>query len=552
MEDLVESVINYFSSKGIKVISNNSCFEVSGYAGEQEYSFVCSLGDNFPYVMPSIILNKNAKDLLSGRPHRFVENELCTYPRDVVFPNVFRPDRIIIEIIEKAVSIISNDNTDADEASFVDEFKAYWEGHIESNETEYLFVEDLSRCQRLSCYKNIKDVFVAESSDKVIEIAKKSLKYKDDPESIYFALLLPINSLAVALAATTQREWYNVIKEHSNDLAQYSSFLRTNKRNEALIIFTSYSNNGWISCGFKHSLLGDRPSFEKGHTPVPLVLAGLEGDRTIKRVSVRECSQTRLFTRGSIGQLFPLSKVGIIGCGSLGSHLVDALADCGLSQFSLFDYERLSVDNIARHLCGYYYVDMYKTHATQFHLGLKNPNVSCECYQENIHTVLESSIELLNKCDAIFVTTADISIDAHIISSLSQCSLKRPVFIMWLEPYAIAAHVIVLQRPQDIFDELYDGQLIYKYTVLQNSGNYQKRDAGCQASYVPYSALQVDMFICNFLDNLFSTNIFMTKSNYRFCWLGSYGIAQKFNLEINSPYRDLQWNTLYSEIISDV
>lgn len=551
MEDLAESVIEYFTGKGIKITYQNTCFEVSAFAGEQEYTFVCSFDDDFPYVLPKIQLGAAAKRLLAGRPHVFIGGYLCTYGSDVVFPNFYRPDMIIIETIEKAISIISNANEEKDKEAFNDEFKAYWEGNIQSELRVDLFVDDLSVFRVLYCLNSEKIILAAESSDKVVSIAKNALKYDENHKDIFVAILIPIDSLHDAMSATSQRNWLEIIKNHSSAYDQYCFFLRRNLKKEFLVIFTFELEHGWIPCGFKHSVLGDHPSFENGTTPVSLVLMSTEGDKAIERIKVRDCSQNRLFSRGGIGQLFPISKVAIVGCGSLGSHLASLLADCGINQFSLYDYESLSVDNIARHLCGYFHEGSLKTSATGFYLRLKNPNISCDSTDLNIHSVLRSSIDLLNSCDAIFITTADISIDAHIISCLCERTIFKPVIIMWLEPFAIAAHVIVLQKPQDIFAELYDGQFNYKYAVLQHADNYQKRDSGCQATYVQYSSLHVEMFVCAFLDYLFSNNIFLTNSNYRFFWLGSYGIAEKFNLEINDQYKDLQWSTLYCETISD-
>lgn len=551
MEDLAESVIEYFDGKGIKITYQNSSFEISAFVGEQEYTFVCSIDDDFPYVLPKIRLGEAAKQLLSGRPHVFVGGFLCTFGSDVVFPNYYRPDMIIIETIEKAISIICDANREKDEEAFIDEFKSYWEGNIQDEPKVDLFVDDLSVFQILYCLNTVKEILVAESSEKVIKIAKSALKYDEDHKEIFTAILIPIDSINEAMSASSQKNWFDIIKTHSYAYDQYCCFLRNNTKQAFLVIFTFEVEHNWIPCGFKHSALGDHPSFENGTTPVSLVLMGSEGDKIIKRIKVRDCSQNRLFSRGGIGHLFPISKVAIVGCGSLGSHLANLLADCGIKQFSLFDYESLSVDNVARHLCGYFHVGSAKTSAIYFYLKLKNPNISCDCTDVNIHTVLRSSIDLLNECDAIFITTADIAIDAHTISCLCERTIIKPLIIMWLEPYAIAAHVIVLQKPQDIFAELYDGQFNYKYSVLQHADDYQKRDSGCQATYVQYSSLHVEMFVCAFLDYLFLNNIFLTNSNYRFFWLGSNGIAEKFNLEINDQYKDLQWNTLYCETISD-
>lgn len=65
--------------------------------------------------------------------------------------------------------------------------------------------------------------------------------------------------------------------------------------------------------------------------------------------------------------------------------------------------------------------------------------------------------------------------------------LESPLILMWLEPYGLAGHVLVLNKPQDVFQDMFDDELSFRNRVVLNPGDFYEREAGCQSTYVPYS-----------------------------------------------------------------
>jgi molybdopterin/thiamine biosynthesis adenylyltransferase len=74
--------------------------------------------------------------------------------------------------------------------------------------------------------------------------------------------------------------------------------------------------------------------------------------------------------------------VSIVGCGSFGSALADMLVRAGLGKLKLIDPERLSVENLGRHVLTGKDIGRAKAEALADHLRQINPELEVEARQE--------------------------------------------------------------------------------------------------------------------------------------------------------------------------
>ena len=102
-----------------------------------------------------------------------------------------------------------------------------------------------------------------------------------------------------------------------------------------------------------------------------------------------------------------------------------------------------------------------------------------------------------------------------LIEQLEKNNIKVPKFILWLEPYAIAGHMIYLSSNEGLKDLrlLFSNQLIYNNNLIASDEytkpeKFIKRGAGCNGAYTNYSGNDVTLFlsimyphICNLLEN---------------------------------------------------
>ncbi len=105
-------------------------------------------------------------------------------------------------------------------------------------------------------------------------------------------------------------------------------------------------------------------------------------------------------------------KVGIVGCGSLGSKLAVMLARAGVERFLLVDDDILFPDNFVRHDLDWRDAGTHKADSVGRRIVLVNPAAVCETRKHKLggqeaSGSVESLIEKLSECDLIVDATAD-------------------------------------------------------------------------------------------------------------------------------------------------
>ena len=82
-------------------------------------------------------------------------------------------------------------------------------------------------------------------------------------------------------------------------------------------------------------------------------------------------------------------RVLIVGLGSGGSSIAMELAKAGIGNFTLVDFDRIELHNIARHICGVNELGRLKTNAVKDAILLKNPYAKIKTYNFNIDQHLD-------------------------------------------------------------------------------------------------------------------------------------------------------------------
>lgn len=118
-------------------------------------------------------------------------------------------------------------------------------------------------------------------------------------------------------------------------------------------------------------------------------------------------------------------KVAIVGLGSFGSNIAIELAKAGIGNFVLFDFDRVELSNIARHICGINDLGRYKTHAIRDAILLKNPFANIAKFEININESRKIFEEQIENCDLILCLT-DENRSREYINDLS-IGLKKKV-----------------------------------------------------------------------------------------------------------------------------
>lgn len=98
-------------------------------------------------------------------------------------------------------------------------------------------------------------------------------------------------------------------------------------------------------------------------------------------------------------------RVMIVGLGSFGSQIAIELAKAGVGNFSLFDFDRVELHNLARHTCTIKDLGRLKTDAIYDAIVGKNPYAQVEKYPIDINDDLQLLNDKISKADIVICAT---------------------------------------------------------------------------------------------------------------------------------------------------
>lgn len=98
-------------------------------------------------------------------------------------------------------------------------------------------------------------------------------------------------------------------------------------------------------------------------------------------------------------------RVMIVGLGSFGSQIAIELAKAGVGNFSLFDFDRVELHNLARHTCTIKDLGRLKTDAIYDAIVGKNPYAHIEKFSININKDLQLLNDEVAKADIVICAT---------------------------------------------------------------------------------------------------------------------------------------------------
>jgi hypothetical protein len=114
-------------------------------------------------------------------------------------------------------------------------------------------------------------------------------------------------------------------------------------------------------------------------------------------------------------------RVLIVGLGSGGSSIAVELAKAGVGNFTLVDFDRIELHNIARHICGVNELGRLKTNAVKDAILLKNPYAKVMTYDFDINDHLDVIDQELDGSDLLIAATDNLESRFH----LNELIVKR-------------------------------------------------------------------------------------------------------------------------------
>lgn len=514
---------------------------------------IISIPYNFPDSFPKVSIPEPLFSEVYPIPHLDSLKTLCTFDENVAHPNAEDPKGVLDEVIIKAFDIIKTGMSGQNPFDYVDEFDSYWVQEAEEEILSLLSVSSKSREVHLLTFvhphwdstKLVTDSRLEGEKWLTQAGAKMSMERKK-------AFYLPLSSIGVPPFPKTNGELIKRLKEVSSEYVKpLLTYLNSNRR-PTMIVISVLNGEDRIFAAWEHPptrqvkttpFIGKRKIQESldGFRPTKRnALLELQRDfkyLRVKKLKVTRVDKSRLHSRGGDGELKTSHRIGVLGCGSIGSHIITSIVDSGVDNLLLIDKEKLTFENIARHTSGAYLVGLPKVTGISHTLKLKFPHIQVTTYTEEILKALRDYESLLNGTDFSIVALGDFPTESRLNHLQQEGVITKPLLYVWVEPYLTGGHAVYINPSYlGCFRCLFDDNHIYRRNVLANPEIYSRRESGCQSTYVPYNVTEVKRFISDmsfFIDDIRSGQV---KENTVFTWIGNLSLQKSNGRRISSRW----------------
>lgn len=245
-------------------------------------------------------------------------------------------------------------------------------------------------------------------------------------------------------------------------------------------------------------LLLSLPRAAGGRSLVGLGLAvrgGVVDDKEpVIPVSVSRHTAAYMRERGGASPEAGAKRVVILGCGSVGSEVADALASSGVGHLTLVDDDILSEDNVFRHALGREHIGSMKVDGLRTELTRKYPGLSVHAKPLRVEKWLERAD--WSTIDGVVVAIGQPTLERQISKRLRESSRTIPYVVTWLEPLDLGGHAVALSsQGPGCFDCLFRDEegrrsLTPGTAFLAEGQKVTRNLTGCASVFVPYGALQ--------------------------------------------------------------
>ena len=464
----------------------------------EEFNILIGIKGDFPLSSPGIFW----KDFKGNfYPHiEEMNGKICYLEDDLYTFDYENPEGVISSCINMAVTHIYNGKYSLNDDDFINEFESYWSrADIEYKADSYINLDENIRM--IKTYLNNKKLYIYDDK-KDLEYALQKDNETEKEDCIYEALYIPLKSNNNIFPPKHNELWKigeirNIIIKNleKKELKKIRELLKKHKFTNFFIISFPNKKNERVVIGI---CCYDFYNFviEKSLHPIITTWANCK----IDLIDIDRKDKNYLLNRGGALDFILDKKILVLGCGSLGGHIIEQLVNVGINNITIVDKDKFSIENIYRHVLGYDCLKSegsYKSEEMKNYLEKKyrNLKVTAIAY-ELIDCIKDESLDL-EKFDLIIIAIGNPNMEFELNKIIQSLSVKIPTIFTWNEPNGIGGHVLVTNngRTGGCYECLYsnpstgDRVLKNKASLVDSAETYAKKYAGCGSAFLPYSYL---------------------------------------------------------------
>jgi hypothetical protein len=475
------------------------CWEIkpviSAHGVAKRITLYMCFDSSFPYSWPDIYIIEKQYDYLAHIGYD--DRKLCLFP-DETIANPQSPEEMIVCSLKTACQLLKENIDGVLNDDFKQEILSYWRYTYEKESSirsgYVLSRSNLSESVPLKACLVNNDLFVFDDTDIV---ANRILKSScGGLERITYDVLF------VPEYIIPDKPPYHITpakleKSASSSIDDVKRFIAKHKNTNSYLLFPIPNTTS-----FGAVRIPPTPTVLSGFRPgkiSPLqYLFTMNKSECLPRYTIHPYDIERISERTS-GRVLEKRNYWIGGLGSIGSNLVYYLNSEQNVSFVLADEESLTIDNIGRHMLGFSSIGESKAIELKNYICAIRPEREVFAFQDSIEHILFSKQMASNTPDALFLCTGNTNAERYILEKLKDTISGYPIFVLWLEPYAIAGHMVYINPKDGISSNFLDG--LYPYNLIAESEynsedkTFTKQESGCANSYTNYGGSDVVLFL---------------------------------------------------------
>ncbi|MBN2837862.1 MAG: ThiF family adenylyltransferase [Fusobacteriaceae bacterium] len=507
MHKYLEFAKDYFETRGIIISEDLGENKFKFFFKEINFEFC--LDSFFPHSLPII----TATDIKNNYPH-FIGNNLVwlCLGREEDFNLYDSPGEEIIENVIDSFFELLDLSPSQQNKEFSKEFLHYWHKKRKDNIVFKMYLQEDEKTSEIFINEYLKNDYNApqKTNKKIKKIGKPhigivSLKendinhYSKKNGTLKKGLLIPLEN-GVQLTPFPEEWDFNYI---INQCISENTFLFLKnyivEKEYIYIVFSMFLDNG-----FKIQFSG---LIEFSTSKKDTFLNKLKNEYVlIEPILSKRFSRDYLCKRTSGNSDMTSKNISVIGCGSLGSYIVNEIAKLGIKSLNIYDPDKLEPENIFRHILGEEYLFHNKAKALEVNLSINFSSLNIKAFEEKINW---KTIEKLNfdNTDLLIFSIGSTTDQLLINDKLREIKFIKPVLFTWLDSFGSGCHALLVDYSKK---GCYKCLSKFNVSFSKNNNDIVQTD-GCGGTFTPYGnsiLLKGTSMILDIVTQLFSNREF--------------------------------------------
>ncbi len=404
---------------------------------------------DFPYTLPRVALVNYNRDM----PHIERDGVLCIEQDGTTFDHT-RPTDVVEHELARAATLIKELQGGQHQGDFARDFERYWV-HC-ANESDTLVIsllEEISAVQHVQAARAGNMVVIADPRELATQWVRNRFGTDTEPERCVAVLCPLAQAPKPSEYPTDGTSLFRYLDRACPQGAQIVRQIAKNWPREVLVVFCIDRTPKPAALGaIRLSVAITRGKGKKRHPLAKGEPGGIVSQwaaaAKVERLPVRRAEAAWVHGRYTDAHLPQLKAktVAIIGVGSLGARIAQFLAQSGIGNLALIDADVFDLANASRHVLGADALGRNKAEAVASMLRRSLPHhEGVVAYPETWQQIFRNNSEILTRANLILSLTGNWNADAALSDLQHSAVPMPPVIYGWVEPYACAAHGVLLK-----------------------------------------------------------------------------------------------------------